>query len=54
MKKSWWRIKEGDDLLELQKNLHPRGIREKNLHGTIRRFHDYAISSCDKANKDCK
>ncbi|XP_053408583.1 bromodomain adjacent to zinc finger domain protein 2B-like isoform X2 [Mercenaria mercenaria] len=50
-KKGWWKINEAEQFSQLQKCLHPRGIREKSLQKTIQKFQDYTLTSCSKAKE---
>ena len=43
-----------EQLRQLQKCLHPRGIREKNLQKTIQKFSEYTTLSCTKGKKEGK
>lgn len=47
----WWRIVEQDQLKEVMRCCHPRGIREKNLQKTLQKFQEYACESCTKGDK---
>lgn len=50
-KEGWWRIVEQDQLKEVMRCCHPRGIREKNLQKTLQKFQEYACESCAKGDK---
>lgn len=40
-----------DIIQQLQKCLHPRGIREKQLQKTIQKFEDHTLASCSKTKE---
>lgn len=52
--KGWWKVSDQEQLRQLQKCLHPRGIREKNLQKTIQKFSEYTTMSCTKGKKEGK
>ena len=52
--KGWWKISDQEQLRLLQKCLHPRGVREKNLQKTIQKFSEYTTNSCKKGKKEGK
>ncbi|XP_049882493.1 bromodomain adjacent to zinc finger domain protein 2B-like isoform X12 [Pectinophora gossypiella] len=35
LRHGWWRITDADQLRELMEALHPRGVRERELHGSL-------------------
>ncbi|KAK3579708.1 hypothetical protein CHS0354_025743 [Potamilus streckersoni] len=51
-KSGWWRITDQEKVRELQKCLHPRGIREKGMQKSLQKGIEYAISSCSKGNPE--
>ncbi len=49
--RGWWRINDSEQLKSCQKVFHSRGIRERDLLGTLERFQDYSCASCTKNKK---
>ncbi|XP_052093544.1 bromodomain adjacent to zinc finger domain protein 2B-like isoform X6 [Mytilus californianus] len=51
MTEGWWRVVDQNQVRELMRCCHPRGIREKNLQKTLQKFQEYACESCSKGDK---
>ncbi|XP_076092081.1 bromodomain adjacent to zinc finger domain protein 2A-like isoform X8 [Mytilus galloprovincialis] len=51
MTEGWWRVIDQNQVKELMRCCHPRGIREKNLQKTLQKFQEYACESCSKGDK---
>ncbi|XP_076825908.1 bromodomain adjacent to zinc finger domain protein 2B-like isoform X3 [Clavelina lepadiformis] len=51
MKYGWWKITTEEDLNKLSDCLHSRGLREKNLHKGITKYHKYCVEAMETASK---
>ncbi|KAH3703124.1 hypothetical protein DPMN_078153 [Dreissena polymorpha] len=51
-KRGWWKVIDPQQVHDLQKCLHPRGIRERELQKTIQKYHQYTLASCSVGTDD--
>ncbi|XP_067687467.1 bromodomain adjacent to zinc finger domain protein 2B-like isoform X8 [Haliotis asinina] len=47
---NWWRLMDEENVKDILKCLHSRGIREKNLMKNLQKYLEYACSCCGKGN----
>ncbi|XP_030052560.1 bromodomain adjacent to zinc finger domain protein 2A [Microcaecilia unicolor] len=52
MQRGWWWIKDPDELEEVLKALHPRGVREKTLHKHLTKHKEYLREVCIRPAND--
>ncbi|XP_052805441.1 bromodomain adjacent to zinc finger domain protein 2B-like isoform X3 [Mya arenaria] len=52
LQRGWWKVVDREQVQELQRCLHPRGTRERDLHKQIQKYEDYALACCTVGKHD--
>ncbi|XP_013395978.1 bromodomain adjacent to zinc finger domain protein 2B-like [Lingula anatina] len=52
LERGWWRITDPNQLKQVMRCLHMRGIRERALQKTVQKYNDYACTACSKGSKE--